>query len=101
MKIWKIVKKVMTWSIAIILVLTVCSCGEIIWNAYKNYKQYPDGGEFINYIDAATIMWQWRLEEVEENFDKWLNNINKKKGDNVIEYPMANWNISWNTLNRP
>lgn len=85
-----IMKMFMCIVMAFIVFLTCCFIDQYADNIKRGYNE-----------ETAQKYAERRVEELYLNpITEWLESVSPKRKE-VMEFPIANWNINWNTLVKP
>ena len=83
-------KIIMYTFLAFVVFLTCCLVDNYVDNIQRGYSQ-----------ETAQRYAQRRVEELYvDPITDWLKSISPKRKE-IVSYPIANWNISWDTLVKP
>jgi len=90
-KAMKSIGKVMLYTfLAFVVFLTCCLLDNYVDNIQRGYSQ-----------ETAQKYAQRRVEEMYiDPICNWLESVTAKRKE-IVSYPIANWNISWDTLVKP
>lgn len=82
-------KMVLYMFLAFVVFLTCCYIDNYVDNRQRGYDEA-----------TARKYTERRIEELYINpVNEWLESISPKRKE-VMEFPICNWNITWNTLNK-
>ena len=81
-------------------------CIVVIWTTWWTCETvYVFGGYLRRGFDTSTA-WEWTMNDIDyemEELNKCIENLfpKKKERRKITEYPVVNWNIDWNVMNKP